>query len=218
SLPLAERVRYLEDRVPIAALGGLDQLFEDLPFGQENAILAQVSGSQLLYSGGRLGAARRIASDYRDATRFGLAEETAEIELQVRSTYYQALLAQEMEAISEAGLQQAEEFLTAERLRLKAGQASELEMLRAEVSRDNLRPQLVEARNAASLAMLNLKRLVDLPLDSAVTLTTALEAPPLDEVDAARLDGAVLASQRAAVLAAGKQVEIQEQQVRIARS
>src|SRR5690606_2292161 len=40
SLPLAERVKYLEDRVPTAALGGLGQLFEDLPFGQENAILA----------------------------------------------------------------------------------------------------------------------------------------------------------------------------------
>ena len=38
--------------------------------------------------------------------------------------------------------------------------------MRAEVSRDNLRPQLVQARNAADLALLNLKRLVDLPLRS----------------------------------------------------
>ena len=39
----------------------------------------------------------------------------------------------------------------------------ELDLTRAEVSRDNLHPQLVQARNAVELAMLNYKRLLDLP-------------------------------------------------------
>ncbi len=217
TLPLEQRVAYLEDRTPTAGLGGLGALFGDLPFGQENAYTATFSGSQLLYSGGRTGAALNIARSYRDAARLGLVEETAEIELQVRSAYYRALLARELEGIAGAALEQAEAFLRQEQLRQRAGRASELDVLRAEVARDNLRPQAVQARNAAELATLDLKRLVDLPLGEPVRLTTPL-APPSAEV-LARVDLAppVTVAQRAALAAAERQVSIRAQQVRIAR-
>ncbi|MFZ2491576.1 MAG: TolC family protein, partial [Thermoanaerobaculia bacterium] len=107
--------------------------FADLPFGRENAYAATISGSQLLYSGGRVGSALQIARSFREATRLNLVEETAEIELQVRSAYYQALLARAFEEATSAALTQAEAFLERERLRLRAGAASELEVLRAEV-------------------------------------------------------------------------------------
>lgn len=217
SLPLEERVRYLEDRTPLAGLGGLGALFGDLPFGQENAYAATFSASQLLYSGGRTGAALNIARNYRDAARLNLTEETAEIELQVRSAYYRALLAQQLEGIAEAGLEQAEAFLRQERLRQSAGRASELDVLRAEVSRDNLRPQMVQARNAAELAKLDLKRLVDLPLGQPLRLATPLAPPPAAELARATLAPEVSVAQRAALAAAERQVAIREQQVRIAR-
>lgn len=217
SLPLEERVAYLEDRTPLAGLGGLGALFGDLPFGQENAYAATFSGSQLLYSGGRTGAALNIARSYRDAARLGLQEETAEIELQVRSAYYRALLAQQLEGIAQAGLEQAEAFLRQEQLRLRAGRASELDVLRAEVSRDNLRPQAVQARNAAELATLDLKRLVDLPLQQPVRLTTPLAPPAAGELARLELAPEVSVAQRAALAAAERQVSIREQQVKIAR-
>ncbi len=160
---LPERVRYLEENAGLAGLQGIGGLFGNLPFGQENAYNVGLSGSQLLYSGGRTGAALRVARSYRSAAQLGLREQEAEIELQVRTAYTQALLAQELEAIATAALQQAEAFLEQERLRQRAGQASELDVLRAEVSRDNLRPQLVQATNAAELAQLELKRLLSLP-------------------------------------------------------
>jgi len=217
TLPLEERVRYLEDRTPLAGLAGLGGLFGNLPFGQENAYVAQFSASQLLYSGGRVGAALEIARNYREAARLGLAEETAEIELQVRTAYYRALLAQQLEEISEAGLEQAEAFLRQEQLRLQAGRASDLDVLRAEVSRDNLRPQAVQARNAAELATLDLKRLVDLPLRQPLRLTTPLAAPSAAELARQGLSPEVGIAQRAAIAAAERQVAIREQQVRIAR-
>lgn len=215
--PLEERVSYLEDRTPLAGLAGIGSLFSDLPFGQENAYTASLSGSQLLYSGGRVGAALNIARNYRQSAELNLAEQLAEIELQVRTAYYQALLAQRMEEISGEALAQAERFLEQEQLRLKAGRASELEVMRAEVSRDNLRPQQVEARNAAELAMLNLKRLVDLPLGEPVALTTELTAPPAAEARAEELSPEVRIAQRAALQAAQEQVEIRQQQVRVAQ-
>lgn len=216
SAPLEERVTYLENNAQKAAFGGLAGLFGNLPFGQENAYSFAVSGSQILYSGGRVGAALKIAKSFEDAARLTLNEEMAEVELQVRSAYYQAQLAQEMEAISEAALEQAELFLEQEQLRLSAGRASELEVMRAEVSRDNLRPQLVQARNAAHLAKLNLKRLIDVPLDQPIALTTPLEPPAATEA-AVLPSPEVRIANRAAVQAAEQQVEIRQQQVRIAK-
>ena len=214
--PLSERVRYLEQNAPLAGLGGLGSLFGNLPFGQANAYQATLSGSQLLYSGGRTGAALAIARDFREVARLGLTEQTAEIELQVRSAYVRALLAQELAAGAQQALEQAEAFLQQERLRLSAGRASELEVLRAEVSRDNLRPQLVQAQNAAELALLDLKRLVDLPLDTPLALTTRLDVPSAEALAQPALAAEVV-SRRAAVAAAERQVSIAEQNIRIAR-
>lgn len=212
---LAERVRYLERRAPLAGLAGIGALFSDLPFAQENVYSAQLTGSQVLYSGGRTGAALRISRDFREAARLMLAEEEAEIELRVRTAYYRALLARELEEIALAALEQAEAFLAQERLRLSAGRASELEVLRAEVSRDNLRPQVVEAQNLAQLAVLDLKRLVDLPLGAPVRLTTPLEAA--EAAARAPALAAEATAGRAAVAAAERQVAMREEGIRIAR-
>jgi outer membrane protein len=214
--PLAERVRYLEQNAPLAGLGGLGSLFGNLPFGQANAYQATLSGSQLLYSGGRTGAALRIARDFREVARLGLVEQTAEIELQVRTAYVRALFAQELAASAQQALEQAEAFLQQERLRLSAGRASELEVLRAEVSRDNLRPQLVQAQNAAQLASLDLKRLVDLPLNAPLALTTPLDVPSAEAL-ARPAVAAEATARRASRAAAERQVSIAEQNVRIAR-
>lgn len=217
TLPLEERVAYLEDRTPAAAFGALGSLFSNLPFGRENAYTATISGSQLLYAGGQVGAALDIARSYRSAAQSTLAQQTAQIQLQVRSAYYQALLAQEMASIASAALEQAESFLAQEQLRLAAGQASDLDVMRAEVSRDNLRPQLVAADNAASLALLNLKRLVNIPLTQEVVLTTPLAPPDLPDGAPVRPSQELVEAQQAQLSAVERQVEIASGQVRIAR-
>ncbi|HEY0971019.1 MAG TPA: TolC family protein [Gemmatimonadales bacterium] len=214
---LAERVSYLERRVPSAGLAGLGSLFGNLPFGQKNAYTAALTGSQLLYSGGRVGAALNIASSFEEVARLGLREETANVSQQVQTAYYRAALAEELERIATEALAQAERFLADVRLRLEAGTASELEVLRADVEQENLRPQLVAAQNAAQLARLDLKRLVNIPLDQPVRLTTALTPPPPAELAEPGLEPAADIERRAALAAAEQQVEIAAEQVRIAR-
>lgn len=211
-LPLEERVAYLEDRAPIAGLMGIGALFSDLPFGQENAYTATISGDQTIWSGGRTAAGLRIARSSRDAAAFTFSEETADLDLQVRTAYFQALLAEELEAISAAAVEQAEAFLAQEELRLEAGQASELEVLRAEVALENLRPQLIAARNAAELARLNLKRLTDIPASQPLDLTT-----PLDEGVSMTPDPVVSEFERASIAAAESRVAIAEDNVTIVK-
>jgi outer membrane protein len=215
---IEQRLRYIEQNAGLAGLGGLGALFSNLPFGQKNTWSATLTGTQPLFSGGRVGAGLRIASRYREAAELGLQEQLADIELQVRTAYFQALLAQELERIAQVSVAQADSFLAQERLRNQAGTASDLDVLRAEVAAENLRPQLVQARNAASLATLDLKRLIDVPLDRPVRLTTPLTVPSAQELADPQLDSPRLLAQRAAVRVAERQVAIREEQVKIARA
>lgn len=211
-----ERLKYLEENADNAGLGGIGSLFSGLPFGRPNTYVGRITGSQVLYSGGRVGSALRIASAYRDMASLDYREQVSEVALQVRRAYVRAALSQQLEQIAQAALDQAERFLAQERLRLQAGTASELEVLRADVAAENLRPQLIEARNGAEVSLLDLKRLVDLPLTQPVRLTTALVAPA--SVDTlADPDPTRVADERAAVAAADRQVSIRERQVTIAR-
>lgn len=217
TLPLEDRIQYLEDRAPLAGLGGLGQLFGNLPFGQKNTYVASVTGTQLLYSGGRVGAALEIAAHFEEAARLGLAEEVAEVEQQVRTAYYRALLAREMEQIARAALDQAEAFLEQERLRQRAGHASDLDVMRAEVATENLRPQLIQARNAADMAELDLKRLLNVPMDRPLELTTSLEASVGEALSAPGAAERAALERRAALEAAERQIAIREQQLMIAK-
>jgi outer membrane protein TolC len=213
---MAERIRYLEENAPNAGLEGLGGLFGNLPFGQQHAYVASVSASQLLYSGGRTGAAMKIAKQYGAQARLGFREQLADIELNVRTAYYRALLARELEDIAAAAVDQAQRFLDQERLRFQSGSSSELDVLRAEVSLENLRPQLVEARNASELATLDLKRLVNIPVTQPLALTTQLEEPPVDSGAAGPMPTPQVEA-RPAVQSAETQVAIREQQVSIAK-
>lgn len=213
---LEERVRYLEDKAPVAGLGGLGQLFSNLPFGQENAYTATIGGSQLLFSGGRTGAALQVARIFRESARLTLQEQQADVELLVRTAYFRALFARELERIAEAAVQQAERFLATERLRERSGAASELEVLRAEVALANLRPQFVAARNSEELATLDLKRLINVPAHQPLELTTGLDVPT-PAVVAAQADSLADLSHRASVEAAERMVRMRELGVRIAR-
>lgn len=215
---LAERLRYLEKNAGTAGLGGLSSLFGNLPFGRPNAWTASLTATQPLFAGGRVGAGLRIASRYREAADLGLQEQLGDIELQVRNAYFQALLAQELERIAAAAVAQADTFLVQERLRNQAGTASDLDVLRAEVSAENLRPQLVQARNAASLATLDLKRLIDIPLAQPVRLTTPLTVPSAQELADPQLDTERLIAQRASIRQQEQAVRIRAEQVKIARA
>ncbi|MBR9989841.1 MAG: TolC family protein [Gemmatimonadetes bacterium] len=220
---LAERISYLERNTPNAAFGALGSLFGNLPFGRENAWLAAATVSQPLFAGGRIISGVQIARHAETAAEASLAEARSDIALQVRQSYYGALLAQDAEVIVTASVDLAQEHLERVQLLLETGQASELDAMRAEVELENLRPQLIQARNARELAALNLKRLVNLPIDAPLRLTSSLAAadPALPDPSDILLPSLAEAEpqlvRRAAITAAEQQVEIRREQVSIAR-
>ncbi len=213
---VADRLSYLEQRVPSAGMGSLGSLFGDLPFGRENAYAFSLSGSQVLFSGGRIRSGIEIAHRLQEVSELGYRETAADLERDVRTAYYQSLLAREMVDIAGAALEQAERFLAQERLRFDTGRASDLEVMRAEVALENLRPQLVQAQNAREVSELNLRRLVNIPVQVPLRLTGTLEIRPQDALSAPdRTDQRYL--ERPALAAAEEQIRIRREGVRLAR-
>lgn len=195
--------------------GGMEDPFASLPFGRRNTWIATMQIAQPLYSGGRISTGLQIAEHVRRAADLQIEEAEADISLQVRTAYFQAVLADAFVGISEEAYQLADAQFRQVELFRRQGTASEFDLLRAQVERDNLEPNIVEARNARNLAELNLKRLINLPADQPIVLSTPLD-PRVGAVNVSELRAVLL--ERPALQALEEVVASREGAVRIARS
>ena len=222
ALPLEQRLDSLEQAVNCAANANPFAAFGDLPFGRENTWRIGLNVSQSVFTGGRLQAQNRIAQAGRTRAELELATQRAQLALDVTQAYYDAALADRLAQIAEATLGQAETTLEQTRLARQVGNLPEFELLRAQVTRDNQVPVLIQRRADRDLAYARLMLLLDLPTDAPVTLTTSLDetlAVPVARFAANEaLIGDTTAANRAAVQHALTLVEVQESALRIARS
>ncbi len=221
---LEERVKYLEDKTPDAAFGALAQMFSNIPFGRANTWIAGVTVTQPVFTGGRITSGISMAGDAADAARYSLEETRSEIALQVKTGYYDAELADRSVAIMQQSVDLAQEHLRQVKLRFDAGRASELDTLRAAVDLANLVPALQAARSGRDLALLNLKRIIRVPADQELHLTTELSGTtrggtPLVSMSLpAMTEAAPELDHRGSMRAAAKAVDMRRAQVRIARA
>lgn len=124
-----------------------------------------------------LGPARRAAGLSADATGAQVEAARTGAALNARLAYYTALLDRELVTVQEQALAQSEARLEQVSMMHRAGTASDFDLLTAQVEVENIRPQLIEARNQLALDRNRLKRAVNLPLDIQIVLTDSLERP-----------------------------------------
>ena len=153
--------------------------FEDLPFGRANTWRATLSFSQNLYSGGRIGAQKQLASLGRTSADQALVGARGQLRYDVTQAYYDALLAERLVVIAQATLDQAGATLKQTQAGFDAGTQPEFEVLRATVSRDSQTPLLIRQRSNRDVAMLRLKQLLELPPDYDLRLADDLGDPRL---------------------------------------
>jgi outer membrane protein len=189
--------------------------FASLPFGRPNTWNASLQIAQPLYAAGRVGTALQIARRVRSAADLLVQEAESEITLQVRNAYFVVVLADQMVAIAREAYDLADAVVRQVELFRQQGTASEFDVLRAQVERDNLEPGIIEAQNARRLAELNLKRLANLPADRPLAAATPL-TPVLADVDRVALQAAL--ERRPALRSLDEQVAARAGAVRIARS
>lgn len=192
----------------------VDEGFQ-LPFGQDNEWTAGLRVTQLLWTGGQVRAATEAARRGREMSRLQLEEAEGEVMLDVRRAYFQAVFAEQLVEIARESLELAEDQLRQMERFEEQGKASDFDVMNARVERDNQRPQLVDAENARELAVLDLKRLAQIPRETEVVLTTPLEAELVD-VDEGELRAAL--AHRPSFQALEERIGLEDNRVDAARA
>jgi outer membrane protein len=223
---VAERLAGLETSA--RCVSGLNPFaaFSSLPFGQANQYQLGLSVTQNLFTGGRVSAQTEAAAAGRRSANIELTAQRAQNVLDVAQAYYDASLADRLVAITDASFVQTENVLHQVELNKNVGNVSEFELLRAQVTRDNQRPQVIQRRSDREVAYLRLKQLLNIPLEQNVSLTT-----PIDDVagipEGIRLAGLQVTSydapdtatsNRSAVRQAGEAVRSQQELLRVAKA
>ena len=113
---------------------------------------------QALYKGGGVKAALRAQELLEEAVLFDLKAAINLAVLDVKSRFYDVLLAKESIGVQEQNIELLDEQLEDAKNRFEAGVVSQFEVLRAEVERANAQPELIQARNAFRIAIEELRR------------------------------------------------------------
>lgn len=202
-----------------ASTGGID--FSKVGFGSVNGYTLGLSGSQNIFTGGRLSGQIQTANATQRSARIELTAQQAQLRLDVTSAYYDAALSDRLLSIAQSTLKQTQDLLAQTQLQQKVGNTSEFDLLRAQVSVSNQLPVVIQAQSARQVAYLKLKQLLNLPFEQRLALTTSVEdstaAPP--GVDLARASSPdTLTDHRAPVREAAEAVTAQKGQLKVARS
>jgi outer membrane protein TolC len=198
--------------------GGFD--LSKTSFGATNQYAFGLSFSQNVYTAGRLGAQNAAAEASLRSANIEVSAQRAQVALDVTSAYYDAALADQLVAIADSSVSETEALLAQTKVAKNVGNASEYELLRAQVTRDNQLPIAIQARSNREVAYLRLKQLLDLPLDQDVRLTTSIEGAAGPALPAIATSSTVdtATSSRAPVRQLDEAVRAQEAQVKIAKS
>lgn len=144
-------------------------------FNQPNTYNTNATLSVPVFQGGRVRHQTRAAASLRDAATAEVRGVELDVSLQTLDAYLAAQLAERLVAIQEANL-----ALAAERVRQaeqfeQGGRGSRYDVLRARVERSNLEPALIQARGDREVALLELRRLTNLPPEQPLRLSTQLD-------------------------------------------
>lgn len=142
---------------------------------------AGFTGTWTLFSGGMVyhnyEASRKL---YESASE----QEKAEIQniiYQVKKAYYNLLLASESVDVLKHSIDLADEHYRVTKDRYESGEASELDMLNANVSLSNLQPQYIAAKNNVKIAALALKNILGAEFTQDVCVNSNVELPEFSQ-------------------------------------
>lgn len=191
----------------------------DLPFGQPNNWRVNLSVTQPVFDFFRTSNALTAAKAGVRVSELNVRSTRAQVVLQVAQAYFDAALAQRQVEIAEITLEQAERTFEETELGFKQGATPEFDLVRAEVTRDNQRTLLVQFRVQRDTTLVQLRRLVGMPLDRPIQLTSRLDANDLEQLLAAgRKAAGIATTNRLAVAQAKETVTAREASVKLARA
>jgi outer membrane protein TolC len=191
-------------------------LFKNSPFGAPNAWALELSASQVLFSSGKVGAGLAAAKSARQAASYSRDQSTTNIAYGVKQAYLNAQYRARLLGVAATAIEETRKQLHQVKLFHQAGTRADYDLLRAQVDAANQEPAVVAAANDYELAMLDLKRLVNVPLDQPLELSTPLIAE--DGTIPVVVEEDLGAAERPSVAAAEATVRVQAQLLKAAKA
>jgi outer membrane protein TolC len=186
-------------------------------FNQPNTYTAAANLSQTLFQGGKLVSATRAANELREAARFDEREQRANVTLLVQRSYLQALFTDRIAQLQQENLSLATSRVTQVEQFERAGQAARYDVLRARVERANIEPLAIQAESDRELALLDLKRVLNVPVEQPVALVSHID-PAAAAALMSTMDETSAIAERAAVRSAELNLAARQLGVRVARA
>jgi len=216
----ADRLAGLEDASRCAIGGNPFSSFGSLGFGAKNQYNLGLAFSQNLFAGGRISAQNAVANAGRRSADIELTAQRAQLHLDVTQAYFDAALADRLVALAESSAVQTDNVLKQTKLARTVGNVSEFELLRAQVSSANQRPIVIQRQSDREVAYLRLKQLLNLPLDSPVELTTAVDDSAATNValESIGITSDTAAIDRATVKQAAEAIDAQRGLLKVAKA
>jgi len=144
-------------------------------FGQKFTYNTTLNAQQALFQGGRIVSAAQAASSVRGAARLDLAETRARLAVDVQRAYLNASYLAKIAELQAQNLALAASRVAQTEQLFSAGRAARFDVLRSRVERANLEPLALQAASDRDMALLEVRRLLDVPVAQPLLLTTALD-------------------------------------------
>lgn len=124
-----------------------------------------IQATQLLYSGGQVNAALKVARFTEDNSYYALRDTVDRVVATTRTQFYDVLRNRSLIRVQEESLRLLEVGLREQRVRFEAGTVPRVNVLRAEVELANVRPELITARNNYLVSQWVLAKTLGIPRD-----------------------------------------------------
>lgn len=149
----------------------------------DNNALADISITQPLYVGGKVGIALELATLYYQISEYGFTAKKNELRHVLVQAFYGALLGGEYTRISREALAQVERHHDQAQNLFDQGMVSEYDLIRARVAVANVKPQVTEAEAIHDLALKNLKLLIGIDIDRELEVIGDLDLQVDDPIE-----------------------------------
>ena len=146
---------------------------EEFTIGTRYTTVGGLTIDQALFEGGGVFSAWAAARQYRSMQEHLSSQAGLDLQAEVASAYFDALLASALVDVAQQTFDLAEKNAAVVNQKFQQGLVSEYDELRSRVRVANARPPLLQARNNQTLALLRLKNLTGLPVDTDLSLSEA---------------------------------------------
>jgi len=188
----------------------------DLEVGLEGVTMVGVEMDQVVYAGGRVRIARRMAQTGTSLASLDIDLQKTEVIAMADAAFYRYISVLEMEKAAEKYLELLEELVESVSDSKSEGLATRNDLLKVKVRRNEARLQVQEAGSGRELARMDLCRILGLPLHTSLEVMGKISISEEDIMPIEQYDQRL--SQRPEYKMLEKAIEISEQQAQMARA